>query len=176
MFQGSYPVLLAEYNAWMNRRMYAACAGVSDQERRRDHGIFFRSIHSTLNHILWGDRAWMRRFTGKDYALGQFGQELYGDFTELSAARAEMDGEVLEFARGVSAEWLNSPLTWTSQLYGFTQTAPRFALLLQMFNHQTHHRGQVHAVLTRLGVDMGTTDIPALPVLSPVLNEAPAAP
>jgi uncharacterized damage-inducible protein DinB len=172
MFQGSFPVLLAEYNGWMNRRMYAACGTLGDAERRRDHGIFFKSIHSTLNHILWGDRAWMRRFTGKQYALCAPGQDLFENFDELSAARTEMDGEVLEFARGLNADWLNLPLTWTSQLYGFTQTAPHFALLLQMFNHQTHHRGQVHAVLTRLGVDMGPTDIPLLPVL----NEAAPAP
>jgi uncharacterized damage-inducible protein DinB len=121
---------------------------------------------------VWGDRAWLRRFTGKEYTLGAPGQDLYEDFAALGAARAELDGEVLEFARGLTAEWLNSPLTWTSQLYGFTQTSPRFALVLQMFNHQTHHRGQVHAVLTRLGVDMGPTDIPLLPVL----NEGPASP
>lgn len=165
MFQGSYPVLLAEYNRWMNRRMYAACAELGDAERRRDHGIFFKSIHSTLNHILWGDRAWMQRFTGRAYPLGKMGQDLYEDFAELSAARAEMDSEVLEFARGLSPEWLNSPLTWTSRGSGSTQTLPRFALVLQMFNHQTHHRGQVHAVLTRLGVDMGPTDIHHVPAL-----------
>jgi len=170
MFQGSYPVLLAEYNRWMNRRMYAACLTLSDEERRRDHGVFFKSIHATLNHLLWGDRAWMRRFTSKAYTLSAPGQDLFHDFEELRAERDRMDGDILEFARGASAEWLESPLTWTSQLYGFTQTAPRFALVLQMFNHQTHHRGQVHAILTRVGVDMGPTDIPLLPVL----NEAPA--
>ncbi|MEY2929547.1 MAG: hypothetical protein RL033_296 [Pseudomonadota bacterium] len=72
----------------------------------------------------------------------------------------ELDGEVLEFARGLGADRLNSPLTWTSQLCGFTQTSPRFALVLQMFNHPTHHRGQVHAVLTRQGVDPRTARFP----------------
>jgi uncharacterized damage-inducible protein DinB len=171
MFQGSYPVLLAEYNHWMNRRMYAACTTLDDGERRRDHGLFFKSIHATLNHLLWGDRAWMRRFTNKSYSLGPPGQDLFQDFSELSTARAEMDSDILAFARGVTPEWLSAPLTWTSQLYGFTQTAPQFVLVLQMFNHQTHHRGQVHAILTRLGVDMGPTDIPLLPVL----ENAPAA-
>jgi len=169
MFQGSYPVLLAEYNRWMNRRLYAACGTLSDEQRRLDHGVFFKSIHATLDHILWGDRAWMRRFTSKAYPLGAAGQDLFHDFEELRAERELMDGDILEFARGVSAQWLDSPLTWTSQLYSFTQTAPQFALLLQMFNHQTHHRGQVHAILTRVGVDMGPTDIPVLPVL----NESP---
>jgi uncharacterized damage-inducible protein DinB len=172
MFQGSYPVLMAEYNHWMNRRMYAACATVGDAERRRDHGLFFKSIHSTLNHLLWGDRAWMRRFTGKDYPLSAPGQDLFQDFAELQTAREEMDGEILTFARGITAGWLETGLTWTSQLYGFTQTAPRFSLVLQMFNHETHHRGQVHAILTRLGVDMGPTDIPLLPVLNAAPRES----
>jgi len=165
MFQDSYPVLMAEYNRWMNQRMYLACGTLSDAVRKADQGLFFKSIHSTLNHLMWGDRAWMRRFTGKEYTLGPPGQDLFADFVELSLERAALDGEILDFARGLSAEWLNEALTWTSQLYGFTQTAPRFALVLQMFNHQTHHRGQVHAALTRLGVDMGPTDIPLLPAL-----------
>lgn len=171
MFQGAYPVLMAEYNRWMNRRMYAACETLSDAERRRDHGVFFKSIHATLNHLLWGDRAWMRRFTSTSYTLGPPGQDLFPDFSELSRAREEMDSDILGFAQGTTPEWLERPLTWTSQLYGFTQTAPHFALVLQMFNHQTHHRGQVHAILTRVGVDMGPTDIPLLPVL----GNAPAA-
>ena len=166
MFQGSYPVLMAEYNHWMNRRMYAACATLKDEERRRNHGLYFKSIHSTLNHLLWGDRAWMRRFTSKAHVLNAPGQDLFSDFEELTQAREEMDGEILDFARSDTAEWLEEPLTWTSQLYGFTQTAPRFALVTQLFNHQTHHRGQVHGILTRLGVDMGPTDIPLLPALN----------
>jgi len=165
MFQGSYPVLMAEYNRWMNQRLYLACGTLSDAVRKADQGLFFGSIHATLNHILWGDRAWMRRFTGKEYTLGPPGQDLFADFAELSLERAALDLEIHDFAHGLSAEWLNEALTWTSQLYGFTQTAPRFALVLQMFNHQTHHRGQVHAALTRLGVDMGPTDIPLLPAL-----------
>jgi len=165
MFQGSYPVLMAEYNRWMNQRLYLACGALSDAVRKADQGLFFKSIHATLNHILWGDRAWMRRFTAKEYTLGPPGQDLFADFAELSLERAALDLEILDFAHGLSAEWLNEALTWTSQLYGFTQTAPRFALVLQMFNHQTHHRGQVHAALTRLGVDMGPTDIPLLPAL-----------
>jgi len=174
MFQGSYPVLLAEYNRWMNQRLYLACGTLSDAVRKSDQGLFFKSIHSTLNHILWGDRAWLRRFNGKEYSLGPPGQDLFAEFAELSAARDLMDVEILEFARGVSSEWLDEALTWTSQLYGFTQTAPRFALVLQMFNHQTHHRGQVHAALTRLGVDMGPTDIPLLPALGSASLKAPS--
>jgi uncharacterized damage-inducible protein DinB len=95
------------------------------------------------------------------------GVDLYADFGELTAARAEMDEEILGWARGVTADWLAAPMTWTSKLYGFTQTHPRWVQVTQMFNHQTHHRGQVHAMLTAAGVDIGPTDLPVLPLLAP---------
>jgi uncharacterized damage-inducible protein DinB len=165
VFDGTYPLLMAEYNRWMNERLYAVCADLSDDVRRADRGAFFKSIHGTLDHILWGDRMWLPRFNGKAYAAGAVGEWLYGDFDELRAARAEMDREILAWARGVTPQWLAGEMTWTSRTYGFTQTQPRWVLVTQMFNHQTHHRGQVTTLLSQVGVDPGATDIQALPVL-----------
>lgn len=165
MFQGTYPLLMAEYNAWMNEKIYRACALLSDEARRQDRGAFFGSIHRTLDHLLWGDRAWLARFNGKHYPVGPIGQALCADFAELRAARAVHDRELLDWARGVTREWLDEPMTWQSGVYGFTQAQPRWVLVVQMFNHQTHHRGQVHAMLTGLGIDVGPTDVPVLPVL-----------
>ena len=166
MFEGTYALLMAEYNVWMNGKVYAACARLSDEERKRDRGAFFKSIHGTLNHLVWGDRAWLPRFNGKTYPTGPVGVDLYADFGELTAARAEMDKEILGWARGVTPDWLAAPMTWTSKLYGFTQTHPRWVQVTQMFNHQTHHRGQVHAMLTAAGIDIGPTDLPVLPLLA----------
>ena len=165
MFTGTYPLLMAEYNRWMNQRLYALCAELPDEERKRDRGAFFKSIHGTLDHILWGDRVWLARFNAKSYATAPIGQPLYENFTELRTARAEMDREILEWAHGVTPQWLAEPLTWTSKLYGFTQTQPRWVLVTQMFNHQTHHRGQLTTLLKQIGVDPGVTDIPMLPAL-----------
>jgi len=86
-------------------------------------------------------------------------------FSELTAAREALDERILTWAAGLTPEWLSERKTWTSKLYGFTQTQPHWVLLTQFSNHQTHHRGQVHAALTRLGVDMGPTDVPLLPEL-----------
>jgi uncharacterized damage-inducible protein DinB len=166
MFEGTYALLMAEYNVWMNGKVYAACARLSDEERRRDRGAFFKSIHGTLNHLVWGDRGWLPRFNGKTYPTGPVGVDLYDDFGQLTAARAEMDAEILVWARGVTPDWLAAPMTWTSKLYGFTQTHPRWVQVTQMFNHQTHHRGQVHAMLTAAGIDIGPTDLPVLPLLA----------
>jgi uncharacterized damage-inducible protein DinB len=165
MFDGTYALLMAEYNRWMNGKLYAGCARLGDDDRRRDRGAFFKSIHGTLNHLVWGDRAWLSRFNGKSYPGGPIGVDLYDDFGALTAARVELDEEILAWARAATPEYLAEPMTWTSKVYGFTQTHPRWVQVVQMFNHQTHHRGQAHALLTAAGVDIGVTDLPLLPLL-----------
>jgi uncharacterized damage-inducible protein DinB len=166
MFTGTYAALMAEYNRWMNDKVYAVCAALSDDDRKRDRGAFHKSIHATLNHLIAVDRAWMARFTGREYLTAFPGTDLYPAFEPLRAARAALDGEMLEWARALTPEWLAEPMTWTSKMYGFTQTHPRWVQVAQLFNHQTHHRGQVHAMLTAAGVDVGVTDLPLLPLLS----------
>ncbi|MCA9574384.1 MAG: DinB family protein [Polyangiales bacterium] len=165
MFTGTQPHLMALYNRWMNERMYAACATLSDVQRRKDLGLFFKSVHGTLNHILWGDQAWLARFTGGAGTTVPAGTELYADYESLWEARRALDTEILAWAAALTPEALNEPMTWTSKVYGFTQTQPRWVLVTQMFNHQTHHRGQVHAALTHFHVDMGATDVPLTPEL-----------
>jgi uncharacterized damage-inducible protein DinB len=165
-YTGNYAQLMAEYNRWMNERLYAACDRLSDKERKRDRGAFFKSIHATLNHLLLGDRLWLSRFNGKHYEVKPIGVDLYDDFSELRAARVAMDQDIIDWAAGVNEQWLNEPMTWTSQTYGFTQTQPHRLLVTQMFNHQTHHRGQVTTLLSQRGIDMGPTDIQALPMLT----------
>jgi uncharacterized damage-inducible protein DinB len=167
MFTGTYPTLMADYNRWMNQKVYAGCQLLSDDERKRDRGAFFKSIHGTLNHLVWGDRIWLGRFGGKAFPLppAGAGDDLYADFAELGRARTELDQEIVTWAAQLTPDWLAEPMTWTSRLYGFTQTQPRLVLVVQMFNHQTHHRGQAHALLTAAGIDIGPTDIPVLPLL-----------
>jgi uncharacterized damage-inducible protein DinB len=151
---------LARYNHWMNEKVYAVCARIDDAERKRDRGAFFKSIHGTLNHLLFGDRAWMGRFTGRNYANAPIGVDLYDDFLELRAARVAMDQEIIEWTAGLTEAWLREPLTWTSGVDGLTRTRPRRLLVTQLFNHQTHHRGQLTTLLCQMGYDVGPTDLP----------------
>ncbi|MEW9900123.1 DinB family protein [Chitinivorax sp. PXF-14] len=171
MFAGNYPQLMAEYNRWMNEKLYAACAQLDDTVRKADRSAFFGSIHNTLDHLLWGDGVWLTRFDGNTYPSGPFGQPLYEDFEQLQRARAEMDQAIIAWARQVDQAWLDQPMTWSSKLYGFTQTHPRWVQVVQMFNHQTHHRGQITTLLNQLGIDVGITDVPMLPIL----NDMPGA-
>jgi len=161
MFSGTYPWLMAEYNVWQNEQVYSACATLSDDVRKEDRGAFFKSIHATLDHILWGDRIWLTRLSERKYVAGKMGELQYTSFDELRRAREAHDQELLDWARGVTPEWLAEPLTWRSG----TPAQPRWLLCVQMFNHQTHHRGQVHTLLTQLGIDPGDTDVPKLPIL-----------
>ena len=94
--------LLARYNAWMNDKLYAACAALSDEERKRDRGAFFRSIHGTLNHLLLADLVWMGRFQGQPFAFRSLDQELCPTFDELRARRTELDERIQHWAAGLT--------------------------------------------------------------------------
>ena len=97
---------MAAYNRWMNERLYELCAALPDAERKRDRGAFFRSVHGTLNHLLYGDRAWMSRFTARDLGWRGPADELYADFAELRAARAGLDHLIENWAARLDESWL----------------------------------------------------------------------
>jgi uncharacterized damage-inducible protein DinB len=152
---------MAAYNAEMNRRLYAAAARISDEERRKPRGAFWGSIHGTFNHLLWGDMVWMSRFDGWPQPPVRIKQsaELIGDFVELEAARVKADGDISRWASRIDDVWLDVDLVWFSGAANREIRAPRRLLVTHMFNHQTHHRGQVHAMLTAAGQETGDTDL-----------------
>lgn len=162
MISPEYVRTMAAYNAEMNRRVYGAAARLDNTERRADRGLFWRSIHGTLSHILWGDRIWFSRFglgTPPDAALTASNRTVE-DFDALWAERETFDAEIAAFAETVSPAALTGDLTWYSGAAGREMTKPRAICMIQVFNHQTHHRGQVHAALTRAGESTGATDLP----------------
>ena len=161
MITPAYLRTMAEYNAEMNRRLYAAAARLSDSERRQPRGAFWGSIHGTLNHLLWGDQQWMSRFDGwpqPSLAIRQ-SSELFDDFAALRRAREQADADIGRWARKVDDQWLDGDMTWFSGAAGREVTAPKRLLVAHMFNHQTHHRGQAHAMLTACGLETGDTDL-----------------
>jgi uncharacterized damage-inducible protein DinB len=166
----AFAVLMAEYNRWMNGQLYDLCAGVPDADRKRDLGVYFRSIHGTLNHLLYGDRAWLGRFTGQPFAVTAIGQELYADFDELRRERETTDAQIITWAASLTPEWLDAPFRYTSNVDGLTRELPAGTLVVHLFNHQTHHRGQITILLDQLGYDHGISDIPWLPSLNAVVD------
>ena len=161
MIDGTFVATLAGYNAEMNRRLYAAALRLTDDERRRDRGAFWGTIHGTLCHLLWGDRMWMARFDGWERpATALAGSAaLIADFDALHMARIAADAAICDWAARVSPSWLASRMTWYSGAAGREITAPVAFLVTHFFNHQTHHRGQAHALITAAGEQTGDTDL-----------------
>ena len=161
MITPAYVAALATYNAEMNRRLYAAAARLPDEERRRDRGAFWRSIHGTFSHLVWADRMWMARFDGWEKpgrAIADSG-ELFEDFATMRDARVDADLDLREWAGRVRQDWLDGTTSWFSGATGKDQVRPTALLVSHMFNHQTHHRGQAHAMLTAAGEQTGATDL-----------------
>lgn len=156
-------VLLAQYNQWMNRKLYEVCSTLSEDELRLDRRAFFGSLYLTLNHILYADMAFLSRFTGDPPEAPALGVELAPSFPALRSEREAVDCRIIDWVATLDASWLNGMKSYTSKVDGKMRTLPRWVLLTHMFNHQTHHRGQVTTMLTQLGLDVGTTDIPFMP-------------
>ncbi len=138
--------LLARYNRLANARLYGACAGLSEAELKRPRPAFFTSIHGTLNHILLGDRIWLARFEGGAVPSTGLDAILYDGFAGLRAARVAEDARIEAFAAGLGAGFLRGSIRYTNH-EGRSFDDPVDLLLTHLFNHQTHHRGQVTDLL-----------------------------
>ncbi len=163
MIDLGYAETMAAYNSWMNRRLYEACARLSDAQRKKDVGAFFKSVHGTLNHILVADRIWMSRFLQRPVSITSLDQELYSSFEELQLGRQETDDEITAWAKGLSDSSLKGTLSYMSIVNPTAMTMALSLAVVHLFNHQTHHRGQVTALLMQAGVDPGITDLLGLP-------------
>jgi len=146
--------MFAAYNAWANERLYDAASKLSDVDYHADRGAFFKSLHGTLNHLLVADRIWMRRFTGSGDAPDRLDAILYEDIGELREARRTEDLRISRFVDGLDEAALAGPLSFISYrtvIKPTTYSQPLTSALDHFFNHQTHHRGQVHCLLTGIG-------------------------
>jgi len=153
MITSSYLRTMARYNRWQNESLYEAAAMLSDDARRQDRGAFFGSIHGTLSHIYWADRVWLSRFdlcAPPDVPNPESGR-FVDDFAELRAKRAELDAVLITFCDGYEPGEVKGALEWYSGAIGANAKAPLGVVMTHIFNHQTHHRGQAHAMLTAAG-------------------------
>jgi len=142
--------MFARYNEWANRRLYDAAAKLSDADYRAEKGAFFGSVHRTLNHILVGDRVWMQRFTGEGPAYAALDTVPCADLATLRGERVAEDKRIVDFIDGLDEARLAATFTYTPITNPKQITQPLAPALAHFFNHQTHHRGQVHGLLTAL--------------------------
>ena len=166
MISPSHVAKMAAYNQWINEGIFACCDQLSDADRKADRGAFFKSIHATLNHILWGDQMWMHRLAETPVPIspdiaGSLVQ--YESYDDLKRERVAFDHVMGDWAAGLDQAALEGDLNWYSGSKGRDMSHPRWVLVTHMFNHQTHHRGQVHALLTGFGIETPVMDLPMMP-------------
>ena len=166
MITPDYCRLMARYNAWQNLSLYSAANGLSAEARDTDRGAFFGSIRGTLCHLLWADLIWMARLDGgagpKPVPFGPETATAY-DWAEMMALRPQLDARIAAWSWMVTEADLSGDLTWHSAVMQRDLSRPFAVCVLHLFNHQTHHRGQAHAMLTAAGATPEATDIPFMP-------------
>lgn len=166
---------LARYNGWFNERLYDACERLTDEERCRDRGAFFGSVHGTLNHLVWADRLWLRRFAAQGVRFdslsaevlalpegASYGTLLYEDWPALREARRRLDAAIEGWTGAMDPGFLLAAMRYANTR-GVQREHPMWKGLTHFFNHQAHHRGQVTTLLVQAGVDPGATDLIAMP-------------
>jgi len=142
--------MLAAYNQWANRRLYAAAAELADADYRADHGAFFGSVHGTLNHLLAGDRIWLRRLTGEGEVPARLDEIVHDDFASLRAAREVEDARIVAYVAALSDRDHAGTVRYRTITGPVDIEQELLPVLINFFNHQTHHRGQAHCLLTRI--------------------------
>ena len=142
--------MFAAYNHWANQRLFDAAAEMSPEEYRQDCNVAFQSMRGTLNHILIGDTVWMGRFQNTEHNVAGLDAVLHEDRDELLDARQQMDQRISDYVAGLEAAELEEDFTYSPITLPDPVTMKLGIALSHMFNHQTHHRGQAHAILTRL--------------------------
>jgi uncharacterized damage-inducible protein DinB len=156
---------MARYNSWQNENLIIVAGDLSDDERQLERGAFFGSIQGTFSHLLWADIMWLSRLCGTvGPSVGLMeSANLYSDWNAFKTARHIIDARIEVWAREVSDAWLKSDLSWFSGSMKAEVSRPAWIVITHFFNHQTHHRGQIHTLLTQLGAKPRETDFFILP-------------
>ena len=152
-------LMFADYNAWCNERLYDAASALGDADYRTDRGAFFKSVHGTLNHLLVADRIWMQRFTGTGSVPDRLDAILYDDLAGLRAARRDEDARIVHYIDSLTDADLAGVISYRTVTQPMDVEQELAPALDHFFNHQTHHRGQVHCLLTAITGDAPSLDL-----------------
>lgn len=148
---------LARYNRWANRRLYGTAAALTDAQFGEDRGAFFGSVCGTLNHILVADRIWLERIEGTGPKPSALDEILHDRLDELRAAREAEDERLLQVVTAQPEERFETVFAYRNTK-GTPFELPFAAVLTHVFNHQTHHRGQAHGLLSQFGLTVPAID------------------
>jgi uncharacterized damage-inducible protein DinB len=156
---------MARYNTWQNASLATAADGLSDVDRWKDRGAFFQSIAATLNHICWADALMLQRLKGNERPYKTIKHSLTNpsDWNDFKTLRLQRNEEIEEWAERLIDTDLNGMVVWYTRDSSTRIEKPMALCAIELFNHQTHHRGQVHAMLTAAGAEPEPTDLSMLP-------------
>lgn len=163
--------LMAAYNQWMNEKVYAAAAQLTEAQLKQDRQAFFPSIFATLMHLLVADSIWLRRFANDPQLSStladilprlaqpsRLDQQLFDSFADMRHYRTSLDSHIINWMNKLSDTDVDRPFSY-SNMKGVVSTKNLYLVLGHFFNHQTHHRGQATTLLMQAGVDVGLTDL-----------------
>ncbi len=166
MITCDYVTQMARYNSWQSDHLVTVADSLDEAARLMDRGAFFSSIFGTFNHLLWGDKAWLSRFSDapgpNQTVISQTDQE-EPDWAAFKTARSRQNQLIEAWAGQVAQAELDDELSWYSAAVERQMTKPMAICVVHFFNHQTHHRGQIHAMLTAAGAKTGDTDLILMP-------------
>ncbi len=156
---------MALYNKWQNETLYGLCDALSDDERKRDRGVFFSSVHNTLDHILMVDIRLREHVVHGRPPKTPFEPDktVHADYRDLKRERQAFDDDFLTLLKSRPDSWLDETISIESARLQRARILPRRFFCMQMFNHATHHRAQATSELHKLGVGYGSTDLPDNP-------------
>lgn len=165
MITRKYLQTFARYNRWQNGAIFAAADSLSDEDRRQDRGAFWHSVHGTLSHLYWADQIWLSRFdlTEPPGVPNTQSATFVNDWAELRRKRLALDDLIVDWCDHFPAGDIAGTLKWFSGAAGRNVEAPLAVVLPHFFNHQTHHRGQAHALVTAAGATTADTDLFLMP-------------
>ncbi len=165
MISNDFLRMMSRYNRWQNAEIYAAAAVLTEEERRADRGAFWQSIHGTLSHLYWADRLWLSRFdvTEAPNVPQKSSATFVAAWPTLQRERRALDDLMVAWTDRFEEGPVDGVLKWFSGSLGREVEAPLSVVLPHFFNHQTHHRGQAHAMVTAAGGRTGDTDLFLMP-------------
>ncbi|MEM0947240.1 MAG: DinB family protein [Pseudomonadota bacterium] len=163
MITNQYVYEMATYSRWQNDNVYEHCEQIGPEERKRDSGMFFGSIHNTLDHICVVNRSILTFINGTMPERIPPGRTVWPDWEELKSVRLEQDNLLSRGAHEWTEGWMAGKTTKTAPEVDDLPAIPRWVMIVQFFNHQTHHRSQATSALHSMGIDYGATDIPWRP-------------
>ena len=167
MISPAYTAMMARYNRWQNRSLVEAADRLDSTELTRDRGAFFGSILGTFSHLLWGDSIWMHRFSGSEKPPGGIAESrsMITEWQMFKQERLSLDLAIEAWADNLGPDWISGHTEWYSGAAKREMKRSNAMLAVHFFNHQTHHRGQIHAMLTAGGAKPDDTDLMLMPGL-----------